>query len=134
MEKVDRGWSEIEFNGVKLGDRRLEKRLTKVAEDLSSKLQSPIYEAASDWASAKAAYRLFDNDKVTPERILEPHRKRTLERISQEELILAIQDTTYLNFASGKKVPGLGPIGDSKTQAEGLILHHTLAISPNNLP
>lgn len=74
FENVDIGWSESEFQGLSFGDKRLEKRMLKVAEQLSSKLQSPIYAATSDWASAKAAYRLFDNSKVTPENILAPHR------------------------------------------------------------
>jgi len=134
MEAIDRGWSELEFEGLDLGDGRLEKRLMKVAEQLSSKLQSPIYDAAGDWASAKGAYRLFDNEKVSAEKIIEPHLTQTLSRIAKEEVVLAIQDTTFLTFSEGKKVKGLGPIGDSKTSAEGLILHHTLAVSESNLP
>lgn len=48
--------------------------------------------------------------------------------------MLAVQDTTYLNFSSGKKSKSLGPIGDSTTIAQGMIMHHTLALTPENLP
>lgn len=134
MEQLDQGWSEIEFSGLSLGDRRLEKRLCKVAEQLSSNLQAPIYAATNDWCSAKAAYRLFDNQKVTPERILKPHTAQATGKIAKEELVLAIQDTTFFNFSRGKKSKNLGPIGDSTSKAQGMILHHTLAVTPNNLP
>jgi hypothetical protein len=134
LESIDRGWSEVEFKGLSLGDKRLEARLRLVSEQLSSKLQSPIYDAAGDWKSAKAAYRLFDNEKVTAEKILQPHLEQTLSRVCKEEVILAIQDTTFFNFSQGKKGRGLGPIGDSGSKAEGLILHHTLAVSSDGLP
>jgi hypothetical protein len=83
-----------EFKGLELGDRRLERRLRRVAEQLSAKVRTPIYGAAGDWAAAKAAYRLFDNEKVEAEKILAPHRARTCKRMSEEEEILVIQDST----------------------------------------
>jgi len=134
MEKVEVGWSEAEVKGLGLGDKRLEKRLKRVAEQLAAKLRTPIYGAAGDWAAAKAAYRLFDNEKVQAGKILAPHREQTLKRMSEEEVILVIQDSTYLNFGAGKKGDDLGPIGDSRSKAQGLILHHSLAVSVAGLP
>jgi hypothetical protein len=134
MEKIDAEWSEAEFRGLKLGDKRLERRMKRVAEQLAAKLRTPIYGAAGDWAAAKAAYRLFDNEKVQAEKILAPHREQTLKRSVAEEEILVIQDSTYLNFSEGKKGEDLGPIGDSRSKAKGLILHHSLAVSVEGLP
>jgi hypothetical protein len=134
MEKLEAGWSAAEFCALKLGDKRLEKRLRRVAEQLSAKLRSPIYGVAGDWAAAKAAYRLFDNEKVHAEKILAPHREQTLRRIATEEAIVVIQDSTYLNFSAGKKGGDLGPIGKSRSTAKGLILHHSFAVSVEGLP
>ena len=134
MEQRDTGWSAAEFRELKLGDTRLERRLRRVAEQLSAKLRTPIYGAAGDWAAAKAAYRLFDNEKVQAEKILAPHREQTLKRMREEEVMLVIQDSTYLNFGAGKKGDDLGPIGDSRSNAKGLILHHSLAVSVAGLP
>jgi transposase-like protein/transposase Tn5 family protein len=134
MEQRDTGWSVTEFRGVKLGDTRLERRLQRVAEQLSAKLRTPIYGAAGDWAAAKAAYRFFDNEKVQAEKILAPHREQTLKRMGAEEVTLVIQDSTYLNFSAGTKRDDLGPIGDSRSKAQGLILHHSLAVSVEGLP
>ena len=66
-------WSEWEFEQVNLGDQRLNKRLKQLAEDLSAVPEATINQASQDWVATKAAYRFFDNDKVTSEQILSPH-------------------------------------------------------------
>jgi Transposase DNA-binding len=134
IEGAEKGWAVIEFADVDLGEARLEKRLWSVAEDLSRQPEYPIHQASQDSAATKAAYRLFDNEKVTPERIFTVHRKRSLERMHKEPVVLAIQDTSFFNFSSHKKTKGLGPIGDSDKDAQGLILHSTLAVTPSGLP
>ncbi|MEK7107505.1 MAG: IS4 family transposase, partial [Patescibacteria group bacterium] len=42
--------------------------------------------------------------------------------------ILAIHDTTYLNFTSRRTTEGLGPIG-SKENVQGFLAHNTLAVN-----
>ena len=58
-------WVQEEFGGVDLSDPRLDRRLIKTAEQLAKSPAAPINEACGDWASTKAAYRLFDNNKVS---------------------------------------------------------------------
>jgi Transposase DNA-binding len=127
-------WSEQEFERVDLGDQRLNTRLKKLAEDLSAAPEAPINQASEDWAATKAAYRFFQNDKVTSEQILSPHRTRTLERMKAESVVLAIQDTSYLNFSRHKQTQGLGPTGDRRSASQGLVTHNILAITPQGLP
>ena len=131
---IDEGWVEAEFEGISLGDPRLEKRVLVIAEKLSAKPQAPIHYASEDWKNAKAAYRFFDNEKVSSQKILEPHQQHTVQRVLQEPIILAIQDTTYLNFNHGIGAKGLGPIGEKVKDAHGLIMHTTLAVTPTALP
>ena len=132
--KVDKGWTEREFAEIELGDRRLERRTREVAEDLSSNPEAPINQASEDWAAAKAAYRLFDNDKISAEKILRPHQERTIQRMKGEAVVLVVQDTTYLNYSGYEDVSGLGPIGDSRSNAQGLIMHSALALTTGGLP
>lgn len=144
MENVDRdeskqigcdaGWAKREFEGVALGDRRLERRLIRIAEELSKQPEYPINQACQDAKATKAAYRFFDNEKAGGERLLGVHCKRTLARMRNEPVVLAIQDTTYLNFSGHKKTKGLGPIGDPISDPQGLILHSTFAVNPSGLP
>ena len=132
--QVDKGWAKREFDGVALGDRRLDRRLLDVAEDLSAMPEDPINQASEDWAATKAAYRLFDNGKISAEKVITPHRERTIERMRGESVVLVVQDTTYLNYSKHEKTVGLGPIGDSRTAAQGLIMHSALALTPAGLP
>ena len=133
-ETVDEGWGERELSEVELGDKRLERRACEVAEELSNKPTAPINQASEDWAAAKAAYRFFDNEKVCEQKILRPHLERTIERMRGEKTVLVVQDTTYLNYSTHESVEGLGPIGDSRTSAQGLIMHSALAVTPSGLP
>ena len=127
-------WSEQEFKRGELGDQRLNKRLKKLTEDLSAAPEAPITQASKDWAATKAAYRFFQNDKVTSEKILSAHRTRTWERIQHEPVVLSVQDTSYLNFSSHKQTDGLGPIGDSRSASQGIVTHNVLALTPQGLP
>src|SRR3954454_2648948 len=130
----DEGWAEGEFEGVALGDARLERRLIRVVEGLSSQPEYPVNQACEDAAATKAAYRLFDNDKVSAAKILTAHRAKTSRRMGQEPVVLAIQDTTFFNLTGHKKTRGLGPIGDRSGKLQGLILHSTFAVTPRGLP
>jgi len=132
MESVDEGWAEQEFKGIELGDKRLNARLTKIADDFSSSPEVPINHASKDWCDAKAGYRFFDNEKVSAEKIFLPHQERTVERLLGEETILAVQDTTYFNYNGHDSCEGLGYIGTEKLK--GIICHQTLMITPAGLP
>jgi hypothetical protein len=131
---TDSGWALGELQNVDLGDARLERRLRRVAEELSQQPEYPINLASGDAAATKGAYRLFDNEKAAPDKILSCHRDRTLSRMRDELVVLAIQDTSFFNFTSHKKTTGLGPIGNSSGPLQGLLLHSTLAITPLGLP
>jgi hypothetical protein len=132
--KVDSGWSLREFQTLNLGDARIERRLRKVAEDLSRQPASPINQASRDNAATKAAYRLFQNEKLGSDKIIAAHRDQTLARMKGEEVVLCNQDTTYLNFSTHKATTGLGPIGDKKSNPQGLVMHSSLAVTPRGLP
>lgn len=132
MTSVDGGWAEAEFAGIDLGDKRLNSRLIRVAEDFASQPEVPINHASKDWAATKAAYRLFGNANVTDKKLFGVHQKRTQERLLGEKVVLAIQDTTYLNYDDHDSCKGLGFIGTE--ELKGVIAHHTLMVTPNGLP
>jgi hypothetical protein len=92
-EHVDAGWSVREFDGIDLGDVRLNRRLLTIAEAFGAHPQAPINQASADWHDTKAAYAFFDNPHALPAQILLPHQQRTLERMAAHPLVLAIQDT-----------------------------------------
>ncbi len=129
-------WLREEFFGVDLGDRRLDRRLIKTAESLGKSPASPINEACGDWASTQAAYRLFDNDKASPDAIREPHIVATTQRmVACGGPVLVAQDTVFVSYGEHPKTRGLGPIGKSnEAHDRGLIMHNALAFTASGVP
>ena len=127
-------WCLDEFAAVELQDARLNYRCGELAVQLAMQPQGPINQACEDWADTKAAYRFFDNDKATSERIQAPHQQRTVERMAQYQRVLAVQDTTFLNYTLHPQTKGLGPIGKKSQQQRGFGLHSTLVITPEGMP
>ena len=91
-------WVEDEFKNVDLKDKRLNDRLIKTTELLSARPSQSINRSIDDYKDKKAAYRLFDNDKCTPEKIFAPHRERTSVRIGKHKVVLSLYDTSFLNY------------------------------------
>jgi hypothetical protein len=127
-------WCLDEFADVELQDARLSARCSELAVQLAMHPSLPLNQACEDWAAAKAAYRLFDNDDVTPQRIQAPHQQQTVDRMTSHPRVLAVQDTTFLNYTHHPQTEGLGPIGKKSQKQRGFALHSTLAVLPDGLP
>ena len=127
-------WCKEEFADINLGDKRLDNRIKQVGQMFYEKPEAPINQACGSWGDTKAAYRLFDNPKVTSSKILDAHRSKTIVRIKDYKEILAIQDTTFFNYDDHKSKTGLGNINSNKTPVNGLLAHNTLITTPDGLP
>jgi hypothetical protein len=130
-EQADCDWAENEFGFVQLGDKRLTSRLVTLARSLARAPDTPLPQALPQWRELKAAYRFFDNAKAVPEHILAGHIDATWSRIRAVPIVLAVQDTTYLNWAHHPATQGLGGLSDA---GRGVICHSTLAVTPERLP
>src|SRR5437867_5115110 len=93
----DATWAEEEFGEADLGDVRRNARLVQLASVLGTQPSASLPEATNDPATLKAAYRFFDNDSVRAEAVLESHIQSTMRRMQAVDLVLAPQDTTYLD-------------------------------------
>jgi hypothetical protein len=132
---IDEQWAAAEFADIELNDARLNRRCQELAVALGQQPTAPINQACEDWADTKAAYRFFGNTKkVIPASICAPHQQRTVERMSNHELVLAIQDTTFFNYTHHPQTEGLGEIGNKKQQQRGFGMHSTLVVTPSGLP
>lgn len=100
-----------EVENANFGDQRLSYRLEKIAEEFGSHPNLSIPGATSGRAEMEAAYRFFDNEKVTPEKILAPHYAATIKRINQSDFALLVQDTSEVDLTRpGQQVAGAGPM------------------------
>ena len=66
-------WAQEEMATAQLQDQRLNRRLRKVLSDLGDRPAASIPAACGGHAEMTAAYRFFDNPKVTSAKVLEPH-------------------------------------------------------------
>lgn len=120
-----------ELRGIKLGDKRLNDRSAQLMTALAANPQASINAACGGWAETKAAYLFFDNERVTPERILAPHRDATVLRMRQYPVVLVAQDTTELDDT---KHPPKDAECLNTDKRFGLYHHVHLAITPDKLP
>jgi len=125
-------WAAEEFGGAELGDARRTQRLQQLGTAMAKRSSSALTEVCEDWAGQKAGYRFFANEGVRPESILASHRQATVERMGRAAVVLAVQDTTTLNYSAHQETSGLGPL--STGQQQGLVVHTTLAVTPERTP
>ena len=128
-------WATQEFGRVEFADGRLRNRLLGLAQDFYARPLAPINQAChGDQGKIKGAYRFFNNTQVNMDTLLKPHIEATARRIQDEAVVLAVQDTTSLNYTTHPAMKGLGPINTRKDGAQGLKLHDTLAFTPEGVP
>ncbi len=124
-------WSQEELSSIDLGDKRLNRRCQRLLGLLADSPGKSIPDACGSWADTMAAYRLFDNERVTMERILDSHLDSAVGRMKEEPIVLCIGDTTEIDFTSMKETEGLGPL--SKEYVHGLMLHPIIAVTPGRI-
>ena len=119
-----------EFDGIDLGDKRLNKRAEKLLGSLSNSPGRTIPQNFQTWGEIKSCYRFLSNPKTTPLKIFRPHRAKVLKRIQEHPVILCLNDTTSINYTSKASMEDKGSIGKN---IDGLWLHPTMAVTPERL-
>ena len=128
----DTNWAVTEFADAELGDPRRTQRVIELATALAQHPTAHLPEACGDGAMLKAAYRFFSNDAIEPQDVLHSHIEATYSRLCQAPLVLAVQDTTEIDWTGHPATQGLGPLGH--TACQGLHVHSTLAVTPERVP
>ena len=127
-------WADEEWGQASLGDSRLVQRLISLGRDRYAHPQANIPQTCGSRSKAKAAYRFFDHERTTLQNLLAPHIEATTKRVAKEKVVLAIQDTTSLNYGTHPATESLGPITNIPTGVVGLMLHDTLAVNTEGTP
>ena len=129
-------WVAEELSVYPLGDLRLERRLIRIMETVADQPAMRVPEVCGDWQSIPVTYRFFnpavdEMPSLDRNKILNPHRDATIERMRQFPLVLCLQDTTTLRF-NGQKMRGLAPPPHESRQR--IDLHPTYVVTPNRIP
>jgi len=144
-QEANNAWIEQELLGGQFGDARLENRFRTLLEQLSTGVGESIPLVCQDWANTKAAYRFLSNERVSEAALLAGHFQSTRERcLAEPGPVLVLHDTTEFSF----KREDITPIGMLKKGVAGqdrhgrlrhytscgLLMHASLAVTPDGLP
>lgn len=107
-----------------LGDPRRVARAQQVVARLATTPGASLPEALVTDAELEGAYRLFNNERVTFERLFDAHALSTVERARDCEQVLAIHDTTTCTFRHADP----REVGYLNTGKPGFLLHLTMLV------
>jgi hypothetical protein len=128
-------WADEEFGGAQVFEGRLRTRLASLARDLFQQPGKAIPVACGgSQAKTKAAYRFLGNRRIDMQVLLRGHSEATLGRAQQHSFVLAVQDTTTVNYSAHPDTEGLGPINTKKDSGTGLVLHSTIGFTLEGTP
>ena len=119
-------WAEEEFGDANLGDPRRTRRLIAIATARAQRPSVSLPQSFEDKAGLKAMYDFCDNPYVDRGAVLESHYQATARRVATEPVVLAVQDTTRVDYSHHPATSGLGILEDE--QQHGLLLHSTLMV------
>jgi hypothetical protein len=145
MDAAARSWWEQELAGCAFADARLGLRLRKLIERMDGAIGASLPLVCQDWATTKAAYRFFSNNRVSEAQILAGHFQATRDRFATTDgLILVVQDTTEFTFQRERaEAIGITYRVNSGKDKEGryrqhtvcgLLMHASLAVTAEGLP
>jgi hypothetical protein len=91
-----------------------------------------VPQASGDLAATQAAYEFWSSPHIKAEAIRKAHQSSTIERVKQHSIVIAIQDTTELNFTHHPSNKGMGYLDN--TSSRGLKVHSVFCSSANGVP
>jgi hypothetical protein len=124
-------WIEAETRTADFGDLRLDRRFALILDRLSEKPSLSLPAACNGLAETMAAYRFFDNENVAASKVLQPHADATLQRVREQAVVIAAQDTTEVDCTRAQEKVG-GPLNDLSRW--GLFVHPLLVMTPQRVP
>jgi hypothetical protein len=127
-----KAWAVEELQYAQLGDVRRKKRLIRIVSDLAAQPNASVPQASGDLAATQAAYEFWKSPYVKPEAITSAHQSSTVERVKKESVVIAIQDTTELNFTHHPATQGMGYLDHAKSY--GLKVHSVFCTTGNGVP
>lgn len=122
-------WAQRIFGLANLGDVRRTRRLVTLASSLAQHAGLSIVKSSQSTAEVEGAYRLMRNADVSPDAIAEAGFIATANAAQPHALLLAIEDTTSINFSHSTAFDALGNTTTSKN-TRGLLAHSVLLYSP----
>jgi hypothetical protein len=100
---------EAEYEGLSLGDARLQRRAVGIVQRVISGPAHSFPELLPTSAELEGAYRFFQNDAVSVEDLLKPHVQASLARARRHRVVRIVHDSTSMSFGGSRD--GCGTLG-----------------------
>ncbi|CAG22782.1 IS4-like element ISPpr3 family transposase [Photobacterium profundum] len=124
-------WATSLFGQANLGDPRRTKRLVKVATNLALHTGKSLVKSSQQPAEIEGAYRFIRNESINANDIAEAGFQTTTQEANRHDLLLALEDTTSLNYTHRAVKEQLGHVnGGNRTR--GIYAHSILLFAPTN--
>lgn len=115
-------WSNVDF-----GDKRLNDRAASIGlAFLRSPFTSPP-KMINSKKGLKGFYRFMDSDKVTHEKLIEPHAQQARSHLSSEKVVLCVQDSCTISLDRNYEIEGVYDVGN----IDGIVIHNTISVIPH---
>jgi hypothetical protein len=125
-------WATRELGQAGLGDVRRNRRLVKIVEDLAASPESSVPLASRDRAALQGMYNFWANPRTKAASILDAYVWSAVHRSECRGVVLAIQDTTELDYSGHRGKRGLGYLRGENTK--GVLLHSVLSVGCDGTP
>ena len=125
-------WVRDECATLDLQDTRREARAMGLIETMFERPSGSVLRTFVDPAAVKAAYRALSSEAFAPEALRQAQQDACVKRLAEEPVVLAIQDTSDLNFTEHPGMAGRGPLPGPEQW--GLLLHSVLAVCEEGVP
>lgn len=127
-------WSQEQLGGVELGNARRHARFCSLLMRLAQSPREALPAQCRSSAEVKGAYRAISYPEANAAGLMAGHSAASRARIAAQPpadgVVLAIQDTTTLNFTSHHALSGQGPIGKNiRSETTGFHAHGTMLMS-----
>lgn len=122
-------WAKEELQGAKLGHERYRTNAIQILSCLGSN-SGLSFSATLGERLRKSAHRLFSQQEID---LQQGHREQSVGRCTAHEWVLAIEDTTDLNYQDHPSKIGIGQLGGIY-DCKGISIHSALLVSPQGEP
>ena len=120
-------WAQNDWAYVEFGDQRLNDRAVRIGTDF---LRNPFVfppKMFKTWKNIKAFYRFINSDKVTHGVIISKHTRQSRNNMSNNKIVLAVQDATTITLHRNYEVEGLYNVGTD----QGVVVQNTISVVPH---
>jgi hypothetical protein len=125
-------WVHEELATLDLGDARRDARAVELIETMFERPSGSIPQTFVTPAEVKAAYRALSSEAFAPEAFRQAQRDACVERLADTPVVLAVQDTSGLDYTDHPAMAGRGQLPGPKQW--GFLLHSVLAVSDEGVP